>query len=153
MAIKDIFKVSRKTFFDPSAWLGVNELSAYTRIIGATLKTTFTPAKPQRTETFEQALKRLNITDADLQHTAKNYRLYALIFAALGVAALLVGFYYLFHYGTFAGWILAMMMAMLFAVHAFRFDFWCFQIKHRMLGCTFDEWWNGKPDAKKGPTA
>lgn len=153
MAIKDIFKISPKTFFNPGAWLGMNELTAYTRIIGSTLKTTLTPDKPQRVETFAQALKRLNVTDADLQRNARHYRLYALIFATLAVAACLMSFYYLFHYGTFAGWLLAMMMAILFAAHAFRFDFWHFQIKHRVLGCTWDEWWNGKPAARKGPPA
>ncbi|MCD6039353.1 MAG: hypothetical protein K0S27_753 [Gammaproteobacteria bacterium] len=151
MAVKDIFKISRKTFFNPSAWLGLKELGAYTRIIGDNLKTTFTQPKPQYTETFEQALKRLNVTETDLQHNARNYKLYALIFLILSVIALIGGFYYLFKYGTFAGWILATMVALLLAVQAFRFDFWYFQIKHRKLGCTFDEWWREKSHLHKGP--
>jgi intracellular multiplication protein IcmV len=153
MAIKDIFKISRKTFFDPSAWLGLKELSAYNRTIGATLKTTFTPDKPQRNETFEQAMQRLKITEAELQYKAKIYRIYTLVFLAFGLSALLAGFYYLFEYGAFAAWVLSMAVAMLFAAQAFRFDFWRFQIQQRKLGCTVDEWWRGQAAAPKDPTA
>jgi intracellular multiplication protein IcmV len=153
MAVKDIFKVSRKTFFNPSAWLGVNELTAYNRVIGDTLKTTFTPDKAQRKESFEQALKRLNLTEEDVQLRAKRYRLYSWIFAGFGLVLFLASFYYLFAYHTFAGWCLAMMSAVLFAANAFRFDFWYFQIKHRKLGCTFNEWWRGKPDDQEGASA
>ncbi len=150
MALKDIFKISRKTFFDPGAWLGVKELSAYTRIIGNRLKATFTPDKPQRTETFEQALERLHVTEADLVFNARHYRIYALFFLVLSLAALLLGFFYLFYYGTVTGWLLLVMMTLLFAANALRFDFWYFQIKHRKLGCTFREWWRGEPTVKKG---
>ncbi len=152
MAIKDIFKISRKTFFDPTAWLGWNELSSYNRVIGSTLKTTFTPDETRRTESFEQALQRLRVTDAELQETAKRYRLYALLFLMLTLGSLLVGFYYLFAYKTFAGWVLATLMALLFGTQAFRFDFWYFQIKQRKLGCTVDEWWRDKVGTPKGPS-
>ncbi len=151
MAIKDIFKISRKTFFNPGAWLGLNELTAYNHVIGSTLKTTFTPEKKLRTETFEQALERLNVTEADLQLSAKLYRWYALFFLMLSVLTFFVSFYYLFKYHTFAGWILAMCVTLLFGVNAFRFDFWYFQIKHRKLGCTVAEWWSGKLQAPKDP--
>jgi intracellular multiplication protein IcmV len=153
MAFKDIFKFSRKTFFNPSGWLGANELSAYTQIIGDTLKTTFTPDKSSRVETFEQALQRLQITETDLQERMKQYRAYTFIFLALGAAAFMTGFYYLFAYGTFSAWMLAMVVALLFAANAFRFDFWCLQIKNRKLGCTLQEWWADRFGTSKGPTA
>jgi len=148
MAIKDVFKISRKTFFNPGAWLGVHELTGYTRLISRTLKTAFTPDKAQRVETFEQALERLDVTEAGLQHNAERYQLYAWFFIALSASACLASFYYLFHHGTFAGWCLAMVVAALFAANAFRFDFWHFQIKHRKLGCTVQEWWQGKLNDK-----
>jgi intracellular multiplication protein IcmV len=152
MAVKDIFKFSRKTFFDPGAWLGLNQLASYTRVIGSTLKTTFTPEKALHTESFEEAMARLNVTESDLQEIASRYRLYTFFFLALSVISFLAGFYYLFKYGTFAGWVLATSVGMLFGANAFRFDFWCFQIKHRKLGCTFDEWWRDKVGSPKDPT-
>ena len=133
MALKDIFKISRKTFFNPAGWIGADELSGYNRVIKDTLGTTFSKPKPQRVETFEQALQRLNVTDADLQKTASLYRIYSLFYLLLTISAFLAGFYYLFKYGTFAGWVLAMMVSALFGAQTFRFDFWYFQIKHRKL--------------------
>ncbi len=144
MAVKDIFKISRKTFFNPTAWLGTHEISGYTRLIGSTLKTAFTPDKTRRVETFEQALERLNVTETDLQRNAQRYQLYAWVFIALSAGSILASFYYLFHHGTFAGWCLAMVVAALLAANAFKFDFWHFQIKYRKLGCTVEEWWRGK---------
>jgi len=153
MAVKDIFKISRKTFFDPGAWLGLNQLVGYTRLIGSTLKTTFTPDKITRTETFEQALQRLNVTEEDLQHLTTRYRWYTLLFLVLGLLSFIAGFYYLFAYHTVSGWILAMTVSLLFGANAFRFDFWYFQIKYRKLGCTVAEWWSGKLGAPKDPSA
>ena len=151
MALKDVFKISRKTFFDPAGWLGANELSGYNRVIKDTLKTTFSTPRPEREETFDAALQRLNVTEADLQKTAELYRIYTFFFLLLSVGSFLTGFYYLFEYGTVAGWILALVVSALFAAQTFRFDFWYFQIKHRKLGCTFQEWWSSKLGSEKGP--
>jgi intracellular multiplication protein IcmV len=150
MAIKDVFKVSRKTFFNPSAWLGYTELKAHTRFLWQNLKLTFTIAKPQRIETFEEALIRQNIIEADLQVTAKRYRLYSLIFVALASGALLASFYYLFYYDSWQRWCLAFVVSLLLGANAFKYDFWLFQIKQRKLGCTFDDWWHNKPANTKG---
>lgn len=153
MAVKDVFKITRKTFFDPAAWLGLNQLVSYTRVITSTLKTTFTPDKALRTETFEQALQRLNVTDEDLHHIRTRFRWYALLFVLLGVISFVVGFYYLFAYHTLSGWFLAMAVAMLFGANAFRYDFWYFQITQRKLGCTVHEWWSGRIGTPKDPAA
>lgn len=153
MAFKDIFKFSRKTFFDPAGWLGANELSLYNRVIGNNLKSTFSTPKPQHTETFEQALQRLQVTETDLQNTAQAYHAYYLFFIILSLSSFLGGFYYLFAYRTLSGWILATTVSILFAAQAFRFNFWYFQIKQRKLGCTFIEWWLGKVGIKKDPMA
>ena len=149
MAIGDIFKVSRKTFFDPKGWLGYDELKSYNRIIYNDLKEAMTPAKPERKESFAEAMDRLNLTEADVEETAKRYLMYTVVFVILAGVAFATAFYMLFAHGTFSGWILAVVCSVLFLVQAFRFHFWHFQIKYRKLGCTFREWWRGKPDVDK----
>lgn len=152
MALKDVFKVSRKTFFNPSGWLGYNEIKSYTRFLWETLKNLFIPAKPEHSETFEQALDRLHLTETDIQISAKHYLIYAIIFVVLAVGAIGYSFYLLLVHGTLAGWILSIAVAALFFSQAFRFHFWYFQIKHRKLGCTFAEWRRGKPfENSEGP--
>jgi intracellular multiplication protein IcmV len=143
MPIKDVFKVSRKTFFSPSAWLGVTQVKSSSRTIWDILRSLFIPVTSQRKETFEMAMKRFNLTQASLASTSQSYFLYALIFLFLAVFSFLFSFYLLMFHKTLAGFLLGLACAALFLSQAFRYHFWYFQIKHRKLGCTFDEWWKG----------
>lgn len=152
MAIKDIFKISRKTFFNPRAWLGYDELKSSTKIIAGLAKEAFTPAKPIRQETFEQAMVRLKISEADLASTKQSYFLYACGFALIGICIFIASIYYLFHHHSLSGFILGLAVTVFAFAQAFRFHFWYFEIKHRKLGCTFDEWRRGKPDSASGQT-
>jgi intracellular multiplication protein IcmV len=149
MAVKDIFKVNRKTFLDPRAWLGYDYLKFQTLQIYTIIKDLFTPAVPTREETYEQAMERHNLTDADVQKTGQNYYIWGWAFFVLGSFALVFGFLLLISYLTFFGWLLGMATAALLYTQAFRYNFWSFQIKHRKLGCTFAEWKRGKPGSDK----
>jgi intracellular multiplication protein IcmV len=145
MPIKDVVKISRKTFFNPTGWLGYDLLKAQFKVTVNILKNAFSPALPQRKETFTEALKRLKLSEQDVQSIEKNYFLYAVIIAALGVITVIFSGYLLFSQGAFIGFLLGLLCATLFFVYAFRYHFWYFQIKHRKLGCTFAEWRQGKP--------
>lgn len=154
MPIKDILKVSRKTFFDPRGWLGYDTLKNQTQATWRFLKEAFTPTQVVREETFEQAMEQMKVTEADIQKISLNYLSYAIFFAALAVPMFFYGFFLLIHYRTFGGWMLSMAVTALLLAQAFRFHFWHFQIKYRKLGCTFAEWRSGKPfdqDKKEPP--
>ncbi len=145
MAYKDIVKVSRKTFFNPSGWFGYAMFMDQLKTSWQIVKGLFVVATPERKETFEEAMQRFQVTDENVNETAKNYLFYSLAFLALGSASFIYAFYLLILRGTLTGWLLAMAVVALFLSQAFRFNFWYFQIKHRKLGCTFEEWWRGKP--------
>jgi intracellular multiplication protein IcmV len=140
MAVRQVFKISRKTFFNPSAWLDIDALKTQNKAIGRILKTLFASAKPTREETFEQAMQRQGLSEADIQGIANSYRWYAGIFLFFGIVVFIFAFYLLFSHSTFHGWLLAIAASALFFGQAFRYDFWVFQIKKRQLGCTFAEW-------------
>lgn len=150
MAIKDVLKVSRKTFLNPSGWLGLPEVKDSFKTTWGILKSLITPASSTRTETFEEAMQRLNQTEADVKKIGQDYLMYCWVFIALGVASLVFGFYLLIHHWTIIGFLLSFAMTSLFFSQAFRYHFWHFQIKFRKLGCTFDEWWRGKPNSQGG---
>lgn len=143
MAIKDVFKISFKTFINPLAWIGAKELKTYNKIIGGVLKNAFTPAKAERIEEFNQAMQRQNITEEDLKKIDRQYLINTAIFIGLAICSFLASFFYLFYHKTFSGMVLCLATTILFLSQAFRFHFWHFQIKHRKLGCTFKEWWQG----------
>lgn len=140
MAIKDIFKISFKTYFNPSAWLDLNAIRAQNIAIWSIVRGLFIPAKPQRIETFEESMKRQNLTEADIKDAYDSYTAYSIVFLIMAAALVIFSFYLLFIYLTFSGWILALAAAGLSLAQAFRYDFWAFQIKNRKLGCTFAEW-------------
>lgn len=152
MAIRDAFKITRKTFFNPLAWLGYNELKTYNKIIWDNLKDISTVAKPERAETFDAAMQRLNVTDADIARVSEAYLLYAIFFVIISAFAFVAGFIFLIGYGNFAAFVLALACVAILLSYAFRFHFWHFQIKHRKLGCTFAEWWKGSPVVDKDAT-
>lgn len=149
MAIKDVFKVSRKTFFNPRSWLGYDQLKSNTQLVWSVIKDLITPAKADITETFEEAMHRLNVTEADLNNKAQVFFSYAILFVLFAAISLLFGCYYLFHHKALLGCLLSLAVTALFLSQAFRYHFWYFQIKHRKLGCSFEEWRRGKPYDEK----
>lgn len=140
MAIKDVFKVSRKTFFNPRAWLGYDSLKDQTQTIGSFIKGAAQIQRPETTETYEEALKRLDLKEEDVATTGKIYLTYAIIFSILAVIDLVYGLYLLFHHGTFLGLVLSLGVFALLVAQVFRYHFWYFQIQSRRLGCTVEEW-------------
>jgi intracellular multiplication protein IcmV len=153
MAIRDIFKLNRKTFFDPLGWIDHDGLKSYTRTIWDILATTFSTPRPVREESFEAAMKRLNLTAKDVKSGANLYRLTAIIFLILAIITFIYSFYLLFHRHTFPGWLLGMATTALFLSQAFKFDFWAFQMRERKLGLTYAQWSNSILGNKKGPSS
>ena len=140
MAIRDIFKVSTKTFLNPKGWLDFDLMRDQTRTVWGVLSVLFSRNKPVREETFEQAMQRLEITEADVQRIAKSYKYYAYSFALLGVLTFLYAFYHLVIRYSLLSWILGLSASGLFLSQAFKYDFWAFQMIHRRLGATFADW-------------
>ncbi|MDX1900678.1 MAG: type IVB secretion system protein IcmV [Gammaproteobacteria bacterium] len=144
MSIKDdaknAIKISRKTFFNPSGWIGYGLLKTQIQTTWDFVSNIFTPAEPARIETFEQAMQRLGLTEDSLQKTRTRYLITSAVFLVLALVTVVEGIRLLSQHGTFAGFVLAIPTAALFFVNAFRYHFWAFQIKKRKLGCTFQEW-------------
>jgi len=146
MAVRDIFKVSWRTFFNPGDWIGYTELRSASRIIWGNVRVLFNVPVPERRETFKVAMKRLQVTEKEVQKIAQNYLLYSIVFVILSAISFATSFYMLFEYHSFFSWLFSILVTILFLAQALRFHFWFFQIKHRKLGCTFKEWWRGKPN-------
>lgn len=142
MAIRDIFKVTRKTFINPAGWIDYNALKEYNRTIWDVLRNLFTSPQPVREESFEAAMERLKLSEKDVKSIINNYQIYCYIFLALGLLLFLYAFYILFHHGSFTGWLLGLSASALFFSQAFRYSFWSLQMEKRKLGLTFAEWKN-----------
>lgn len=140
MAIRDVFKFNRRTFFNPSDWIDYDNLKTFTRTIWDLLLTIFAVPRPAKEETFEEATRRLNLSEEDIQNQIKTFRGYAIFFFLLGLLIFIYAFYLIFRYLTFMGFILGLVSSILFFAQAFRFDFWSLQMRKRKLGLTFSDW-------------
>jgi intracellular multiplication protein IcmV len=140
MAVRDVLKVSRKTFVNPSAWLGVDGIKSTFSAVVALVIGVFRRPEVGEPETFEEAMQRREVTEDDIKSMITNYLTYAYLFVCCGVATVVFAFYLLFFHFTLSGWLLAMASSALFFAQAFKFHFWAFQLQQRKLGCTFAEW-------------
>ncbi len=95
-------------------------------------------------------MKRLKLNEEDIEQTGQSYLLFALIFMFCGLFALIFSFYLLFHHVSISGFVIGIAVSAMFLTQAFRYHFWFFQIKHRKLGCTFQEWLQGSVTPRQG---
>ncbi len=144
MAVKDVFKVSRKTFFDPRAWLGYDRLKATTGVTWNIIKGIFVSEKPINSESFVEATTRLGLTPNDVKQLTEKYKAFAYIFMAFAIVSFCAGIYFLIHHQTLSGCLLGLAVTAFFLAQWFRYSFWHFQLANHKLGCTFNEWMSGK---------
>ena len=143
MAIWDVLKINRKTFINPTAWVDFTSIKQGLSALFGLFKAAFSRTEvPATVESFDDMLKRLNMTMEEADSIGNNYLTFAMIFVL--AACVLLGFgIYLLTDKFFLGFLLSLGMTAVMLAQAFRFHFWYFQIKHRKLGCTFEEWRTG----------
>jgi intracellular multiplication protein IcmV len=113
----------------------------------------FVVSEPTHTETFEEAMVRLNLTEQDIKEQGERYFNFAVLFITLSILSIVFAFYLLFAERTFAGFLLGLAVTMLFGGQAVRYHFWMFQIRSRRLGCTLEEWKQSLFKSSPGPDA
>jgi len=139
MKIAKGIKRVAKPFVDIPAWVGYDQLKDNAKKIGKNIRDLFVPQKAERTETFEEALARLKLTEADLMARQKEFKRLVIIFSLMGL--IILGYtFYLFMEGSFRGGIASFALSCLVFSYTFRYHFWLFQIRQRKLGCTLREW-------------
>jgi intracellular multiplication protein IcmV len=127
--------------------LSVDQLKSYTKnlkyMVGDILSG---PRNSGASETFEEALERLQLTEADIERRKTQFQRLARIYLVLGLIVALYTIFLLFKKAFFP--VLGCVGIMLIIISQyFRYSFWVFQIQQRRLGCTFREWlseWTGK---------
>jgi len=141
MAVKDVLKVNRKTFFNPTAWMGLSEIKRNNLIMWQSIRGVVVPEQPQRVETFEEAVARLGLTEKDLEEREATFFTFVISFLVLGACTFIYSFYLLFFDKTLMGWLLCIGVTGLLLAQAFRFHFWYTEVKARKLGFTLKDWW------------
>lgn len=125
-------------------WFDWDRTKSFTIALKNGIKYLFVPRKNIETniesESFESAATQLNINDAELLVKQNAlFRLSIVMLAAAGLIFIYSG-YQLF-YGSLRAFGVSLVVTTIAMALAFRYHFWYYQIKHRKLGCTFQEWY------------
>jgi intracellular multiplication protein IcmV len=141
--IKSFFGFIGRHFFNVRRWVSYDFLKGSAVNVYSSAKTVFKGPTLEKPESFDEALKRLALSETDLKNRYNSFRNTFIVFLVISIA-LLVYTLYLFYHGIFMGGILSLAVTALVGMHAFKYHFWMFQIKHRKLGCTLNEWTSNK---------
>ncbi len=99
------------------------------------------PKKATYSETFDEALERMQLTQEDINQRKQEFTRLFYFFLALSLLVVCYALYMAFR-GYMVPALISFCLAFYAFTQAFRFNFWLFQIKHRKLGCTIKEWMN-----------
>ncbi|HAT7073822.1 TPA: type IV secretion protein IcmV [Legionella pneumophila] len=121
-------------------WVDWDRMKSFTLYLVNGVKRLFVPQEPTHVESFDEAVKKLKLNEADLIIKQKAlFRLSVIMVIAAFMLLIYTG-YQLF-YGSWKATIISLVVVMIALVLAFRYHFWYYQIKQRKLGCTVKEWY------------
>jgi intracellular multiplication protein IcmV len=138
-----IKKVGKKLGRTVGTLFGLKTVGSFFTYTKDLAKKTLVPPKATYSETFEEAAARLHMTEEKIKEQERKFIVQAIWFFIFALPVLGYSVYMAYRGLVYPAFISFIIAIMLFA-HAFRAHFWAFQIKHRKLGCSFSEWFNGK---------
>jgi hypothetical protein len=134
-------RIFLRPFADGGKWLGLDHV----RAVGSYTSQLFTrlvsrPRPIVRFESFDQAVSRYSLTEEDIRART---RAFALTAATYGVCALAMLGYamYAFAYHNYVTAISASSLTFMLLSFTFREHFWHIQMKHKVLGLSFGQWY------------
>lgn len=134
------FKTLLNRIFNVRAWMDWDRMKTGGKFLEEGAKKLFVPRPARPVETFEEAMQRMKLTEADLALRRRALFRMSIMMACLSMGLLIYFFYHIF-YGSLHAAFLTLALSLLAAALGFRYHFWYFQIKSRKLGCTFHEWY------------
>jgi intracellular multiplication protein IcmV len=136
------------------AWMGTDQIRKNTKLIKELATAALVPQKKQahapKVETFEQAIKRLGLTEAGLQKRIKASTQIIFMCGLLSIPMLAYTIYIFMSDFYLPGFVCLMLTFLLFA-YSFREHFNRFQMQQRRLGCTLAEWFAHTVKLKSSP--
>lgn len=128
-----------KTVFNPRQWMNYDNVKESGENVTDMAKDLIKIRKSSRTETFDEAIQRLNLTEQDVEDKKSSLLLTSRIYFAIGVGLFLYTLFNVFAASVY-GAIISGIMTFLALVLAYRDSFYYFQMKQKRLGCSFKEW-------------
>jgi len=122
-------------------WSDSDRTKSFYQYILAMFNRLFSLRPKPVSESFEQAAKRLNLSDESLLKKQQALLRLSILMGVMGTGIFYYSIYQWFH-GTIEAVLLSLMVSSLAWIFAFRYHFWYFQIKQKKLGCSLRDWFN-----------
>jgi intracellular multiplication protein IcmV len=132
-----------KPAVDVPKWIDYQQLVKSNRSLFGFIKKIFIPNKAQTQESFEEALKRLKLTPADLIQRNKEFTRLLWIWIVIFSVSFSYSIYLLYNH-SLRGFFPSLGIDLLILTQIFRYHFWLFKIKQRRLDCSFRDWLNSQ---------
>lgn len=141
MSLKSGFQKFSKAMFNfrPGVWLDYKNLKSNTQYYMNQFRSLYHIEPLSRTETFEEALHRLNLTPEFLASQQKHY-LFLIYFYLILASSIFCYCLWLILHGNIMGSLMSLAVTLYALSFAFRYHFWKYQIQKRRLNCSFSEW-------------
>ena len=130
--------------FKVTQWVGLERLKGSSEQLVRITKSIFTPEQAEYSETFEDALQRLNLSKEQIEARRIEFTRLMIVYLLVAVALFSYSIYIVYVYKNFLGFFMAFSITIFALTHAFRYHFWIFQIKHKKLGCSVKDWFLDK---------
>ncbi|MES2998771.1 MAG: type IVB secretion system protein IcmV [Pseudomonadota bacterium] len=128
-----------KPFVDVPKWIGYRQLVKTNRSLYSFAKKFFIPEQANTQESFQVALDRLKLSEADLCRRMKAFTRLMWIWILLFLISIAYSIHLLFE-NSLRGFFPCLGVTVIILTQIFRYHFWIFQIKQRRLGCGFRDW-------------
>jgi intracellular multiplication protein IcmV len=139
-----------KTFLNVPAWLSFKQLKQNTEgLLSSYRSIQHMDEGIESPETFEQAVKRLKLTDAGLKKYIHQLAVRAVVFFTMSILGFIYTVFMFYSAGLLAG-IATLLISLILFIIGFFAHFYRFQITHRKLGCSFKEYFSNRIDGEKG---
>ena len=122
----------KRGFFGLSNLMGLHFLANFSRRIGGSARELIKPKAKGEGESFEQAMQRLELTEADIVKRAQRFLQLSYCFAVFAFIVLIYAIHLLMNAHYHAA-ILCFVGTAIILTQVFRFHFWHVQIKKRKL--------------------
>jgi intracellular multiplication protein IcmV len=129
-----------KSWINVRAWVGYDEIKSNTQNVISAVKTVYSTKTPvARTETFEEAIARMGLTEETLDKRKKYFLHFSMFYSLVALALITYAVIMFFTSHSIVG-LLSLLLVGIMLLYAYHEHFWYMQMHKRRLGCTFKDW-------------
>jgi intracellular multiplication protein IcmV len=142
---RTFFQFMASNFFNLSEWISLDIIRNMHKFFWQEGKTVLRPdtTSPQQKEEFSIAMTRHEVDEGQLLGRIRFHTRLAYFFCTLAIVGLAYTLYFLVRSYYYAC-MLAFAASAVALARAFQSHFWVFQMRERKLGCTLEDWKQGK---------